>query len=136
MSWKRIFVLVLFSMMLAACGGKSNAGGNPANASVGDPAAGKVLFNQGTIQSAPGCTNCHSIEPGQVKVGPSLAGVASIAGTRVKGQTVEEYLRTSILDPNAYIVQGFPSGVMYQDFKDLMTDKQVNDLVAYLLTLK
>ena len=65
-----------------------------------------------------------------------MAGVASHAGQRVSGQTAEQYLRTSILDPNAYIVPGYAANGMYQDFAKVLTDKQVNDLVAYLLTLK
>jgi cytochrome c2 len=128
MSWKRLFILVLLGTLLAACGGKSTA--------VGDPAAGEALFKQATIDTAPGCSTCHSTQPDQVIVGPSLAGVASRAGERVEGETAEQYLRTSILDPNAYVVEGFSPGVMYQDFADVLTDTQVNDLVAYLQTLK
>ena len=133
MHWKKIFALVMFSVLLAACGG---GGSNTTATPVGDAAAGQALFNQMTINTAPGCATCHSIAPGETKVGPSLAGVASAAGSRVNGQTAEQYLRTSILDPNAYIVPGFNPGVMYQSFKTELTDKQVNDLVAYLLTLK
>jgi mono/diheme cytochrome c family protein len=128
MSWKRLFILLLFSTILAACGGK------PAGA--GDSAAGEALFTQATINSAPGCATCHSTEPGEVIVGPSLAGVASRAGERVEGQTAEQYLRNSILDPNAYVVDGFSAGTMYQDFASVLNDQQVDDLVAYLLTLK
>jgi sulfur-oxidizing protein SoxX len=128
MSWKRLFILVLLGTLLAACGGKS--------AAAGDPAAGEALFKQATIDTAPGCSTCHSTQPGEVIVGPSLAGVASRAGERVEGETAEQYLHTSILDPNAYVVEGFSPGVMYQDFADVLTDTQVNDLVAYLQTLK
>jgi mono/diheme cytochrome c family protein len=134
--WKNIFVLALCGMLLAACAGQSSPGGDPNRAAAGDPAAGEALFKQGVIQSAPGCINCHSIEPVQAGSGPSLSGIVSVAGTRVKGQSAQEYLRASILDPNAYIVQGFPSGIMYRDFGKVLTDEQVNDLVAYLLTLK
>jgi mono/diheme cytochrome c family protein len=133
---KNIFGLVLFCLLLAACNGQSTANGRPNNASVGNPPAGEALFKQGVIKSAPGCINCHSIESVQAGSGPSLYGGANLAATRVQGQSAEDYLRTSILDPNAYIVQGFPSGIMYQDFKDVLTNQQVNDLVAYLMTLK
>ena len=129
---KIVIVLALFGYLLAACSGQSNS----TNTRVGDSTAGKLLFNQGTISSVPGCIICHSIEAGQVKVGPSLADIANTAKKRVKGQTGEEYLRASILDPNAYTVQGYPTSIMNQTYKDLLTDSQVNDLVAYLLTLK
>jgi mono/diheme cytochrome c family protein len=134
--WRNIFVLIICGMLLAACAGRSNPSGNPNRAATGDPAAGEALFKQGVIQSAPGCINCHSIEPVQAGSGPSLSGVAGVAGKRVTGQSAEEYLRASILDPNAYIVQGFPPGIMSRRFGDVLTDQQVNDLVAYLLTLK
>ena len=54
----------------------------------------------------------------------------------MQGQTAEQYLRTSNLDPKAYIVPGFAANGMYQDFAKVLTDRQLNDLVAYLLTLK
>ena len=123
---------VLLGTLLVACGGQPAAQPAP----VGDAAAGEALFKQTTIGSAPGCSVCHSTEPNQDGVGPSLAGVASRAGKRVSGQTAEQYLRNSILTPNAYIVQGYSANGMYQDFAKALTDKQVNDLVAYLLTLK
>ena len=65
-----------------------------------------------------------------------LAGVASWAGNRVGGLSASEYLRRSILEPNSYIVDDFPQGVMYQKFKDTLTVEQCNNLVAYLMTLK
>ncbi len=137
MFWRKFLVLALFSAVLAACGGGSNAGDGPTAAAVGDPTAGEALFKQATIgDAAPGCITCHSLEAGQVVVGPSLAGVASRAGEQVAGQTAEEYLRNSILDPNAFIVKGYSVNGMYQDFGDVLTEQQVNDLVAYLLTLK
>jgi cytochrome c2 len=129
---KIIIVLALIGSLLAACNSQSTS----TRTQVGDSTAGKLLFNQGTINAVPGCIICHSIEAGQVKVGPSLAGIANTAEKRVKGQTGAEYLRASILDPNAYTVQGYPAGIMNQTYKDLLTDSQVNDLVAYLLTLK
>lgn len=77
MSKRALFVLMLVSLALAACGGKPTP--------VGDPAAGEALFNQRTIDSAPGCITCHSPQPGEVIVGPSQAGIASRAGERVEG---------------------------------------------------
>jgi cytochrome c len=102
----------------------------------GDPEAGKTLFEQATIREAPACSTCHSTEPGKVIVGPSLAGMAARAGERKTGLTPPEYIRESILDPNAYIVEGFSEGVMYQDFKEVLKEEEIQDLIAYLLTLK
>jgi mono/diheme cytochrome c family protein len=133
----KLFVLVLFSVTLTACSGHFNAGGSPTAAAIGDPAAGEKLFRQAIIGDiAPGCIICHSTEPGQVINGPSLADMATRAGGQVKGQTAAEYLRNSILNPNVYIVDEFFPNIMYPKFRDVLMDQQVDDLVAYLLTVK
>jgi mono/diheme cytochrome c family protein len=133
-------LLALVIVGLAACGGGGSAPaaetGGPAP--VGDAAAGEELFNQAVIgpNSSPGCVTCHSLEEGVVVVGPSQAGLAARAGQRVPGQTAEEYLRNSITHPNDYLVEGFAEGVMYQNYAAELTEDQINDLVAYLLTLQ
>lgn len=103
---------------------------------MGGSETGRSLFHQTSIREAPTCSACHSIEPGKVIVGPSLAGIASRANDRKPGMSVEEYLRESILDPNAYIVEAFSANVMYQNFKDVLTEEEINHLIAYLLTLE
>jgi len=125
--------IVLLGVLLAACGG----GGNSAN-SAGDAERGKQLYNQTTIgpNAAPGCVTCHSIEPGKVLVGPSHAGLATRAGTAVQGQSAEDYLKESITNPNAHVTEGFASGVMYQNYAKDLTEQEIKDLVAYLMTLK
>jgi nitric oxide reductase subunit C len=126
-----VIAIVLLSAPLAACGG-SSAGG------AGDAERGKQLYNQVTIgpNAAPGCVTCHSIEPGKVLVGPSHAGIATRAETEVPGQSAEEFLKESITNPNAHVTEGFASGVMYQNYAKDLTDQEINDLVAYLMTLK
>lgn len=130
MNQRLLIVIVGFSLLLVACGGAASA------KSVGDPQQGKTLFNQAAIREAPGCVTCHSPEPGRVIIGPSLAGVAARAGERVAGKLAVDYLRESITNPNAYVVEGFSAGVMYQKFKEVLTEEEINNLVAYLLTLE
>lgn len=122
---------------LAACGGKKS-GDAISQTSVGDAANGEALFFQATIgtSNAPGCVTCHSLEPDVVIVGPSQAGLATRAGTRVPGQSAEEYIRNSIVQPNAYLVEGFAEGVMYQNYATDLTAGQIDNLIAYTLTLK
>jgi nitric oxide reductase subunit C len=130
MTGKTWLTLIAISVLITACSGRALAG------SAGDPAAGKALFQQTTIREAPACSTCHSTEPDKVIVGPSLAGIASRAGDRKPDVSAEAYLRESILEPNAYVVNGFSKGVMYQSFKDVLTEEEINNLIAYLLTLK
>lgn len=92
---------------------------------------GEDLF----FSSDTGCSVCHSVEPGVELVGPNLAGVARRAGSRVPGLDSEEYLRQSILDPNAYIVEGFRSNLMLDIYEDSLSEDEIDALVAYLLTL-
>src|SRR3989304_872699 len=66
-------------------------------------------------------------------------GVATRAATRVAGLTAEEYIRQSILDPNAYVVEGFADengeSVMPNNFGETLSEEQISDLAAFLLTL-
>ncbi|MCP4308991.1 MAG: hydrogenase iron-sulfur subunit [bacterium] len=97
---------------------------------------GESLFLENTLGTNTGCRICHSLDDGVVQVGPSLAGIATRGTTRVAGMTAEEYIRQSILDPDAYIVDGFPAGQMLQNFDELLTAEDVDNLVAFLLTLE
>lgn len=131
-------LVVALVLLLAACGG---GGGDAAESSGGggaDAANGETLYNQVTIgsASAPGCVTCHSLEADVVLVGPSHAGLANRAGSYKEGMSAEDYLRESIVDSDAHIVEGFTPGVMYQNFADDLKAGEVNDLVAYMMTLK
>jgi len=119
-------------MLLAACSG----------AAAGDAARGAQLFTQpvkferGDLQP---CLQCHALnenEPSQSGIGTNFYGLADRAGSMVPGQSAEVYLRTSIVDPDAFLAGGFQDGLMSRDYKKLLTPQQIEDLVAYMLTLK
>lgn len=97
---------------------------------------GEVLFKQATHGNAPGCLACHSLEAGVTLVGPSLAGVAQRTIDRQPDQAVAAYLRESIVNPDGYTVDGYTAGVMYQQYEDALTEDQIDDLVAFMLTLR
>lgn len=115
-------MLLFFTAALAACGGGGDAGGNDA------AAAGEELFAQTVIGAQAGCITCHSLDADTVVVGPSMAGV----GARLS----DAELRESILDPNAVLAEGFPADTMPNVWGDELSDEQVDQLVAYLLSLK
>jgi cytochrome c len=102
----------------------------------GDPEAGRKLFLRGASGVNTGCPICHSLEPGVRLVGPSLADVAASAATRVPDMSAEEYLHQSIVDPDAYVVDGFAKGQMLRDSAQRLTGEQIQDLVAFLMTLR
>ncbi|MEN8235600.1 MAG: hydrogenase iron-sulfur subunit [Actinomycetota bacterium] len=98
--------------------------------------AGESLYYESTLGVNTGCRVCHSLKPGVVIIGPSFDGIATRAGSTLSGLTAEEYLYESIVDPDAYVVEGFDPGVMLQNFDDTLTDEQIENLVAFLLTLE
>lgn len=91
--------------------------------------AGKELF-----ETKLGCASCHAGGPNQR--GAKLEGVF---GTQVKlmgGQTVtadEAYLRESILNPGAQVVEGYQP--IMPTFKGQVSEEQLVSLIAYIKSL-
>ncbi len=50
------------------------------------------------------------------------------------GLSAEEYLRESIVDPAAYIVEGYFAGGMPKGYRILLNGEDIDSLVAFLLT--
>ena len=65
-----------------------------------------------------------------------MDGISSRAGSAVSGMSAEEYLKESILNPDAHLVEGFPAGTMPQVWEDELSSEQVDQLVAFMLSLK
>jgi cytochrome c2 len=101
-----------------------------------DPKAGEQLYYETASGVNAGCRICHSLEKNEKIIGPSFYGIADRAGERVPGLTAEEYLRQSILEPNAFVVPSYPAGQMIQNFGSILTEEQINDLIAFLMTLE
>jgi len=96
-----------------------------------------------SVFSTAGCIACHTIEGVSTgAVGPQLNNVGTVAETRVAGQTAADYIRESIIDPNAFIVEECPTGpctspsAMPATFGQTLSEGQIDDLVAYLSSLK
>ena len=108
-----------------------------------------VELGRATFNSAPpACAACHSVAPNVNIVGPSLAGIAATAAARVRsadyhGQAKDAtgYIRESIIEPNAHVLSGptYAAGgrsLMPSDYAQTLKPEQVDQIVAYLLTLK
>ena len=97
----------------------------------------------GAAFAAGGCSACHVIPNvmGAVgQLGPDLSTIGTVAATRVDGQSAEEYIRQSLLDPQAYIVADCPTGacpadLMLASYVDVLKPEEVDGIVNYLLTL-
>jgi ferredoxin/coenzyme F420-reducing hydrogenase delta subunit/cytochrome c551/c552 len=101
-----------------------------------DATAGEDLYYETSLGTNAACRICHSLQPGVDLVGPSFVGIASRAGDRVPGLTAEEYLYQSITNPDAYIVEGYPAGQMVPNLAEILTEEQIDDLIAFLMTLE
>jgi mono/diheme cytochrome c family protein len=106
-----------------------SAGAAPAApAGGGGNAAAEALFKTtGT------CGACHTFTPAGTtgKVGPSLDHLKEAAATA--GKPLEDYIRQSIEDPDAYITPGYAKGVMSGSCCKQLSSKQVDQLVQYLV---
>lgn len=98
-----------------------------------DAGSGEKLFNQSNNE-APACSACHLPAGQSSSIGNSLAGLATIAGERVAGQSAAEYLYWSILRPGQHLVAGY-ANLMYSRYEDSLESADIADLIAYLLAL-
>ncbi len=83
-----------------------------------------------------GCFACHRLEHlGRGgKIGPSWTELPNVAGTRREGLSAEEYVRQSILAPDAFYVPGYEdANPMPLTFSESITPEELDILVAYLL---
>jgi len=99
----------------------------------GDVGEGAALF--ANVPGNAPCSSCHYVDSEQMLVGPGMLGLGARAGDEVAGQDAVEYLRNSILHPNDHVVEGYPAQVMPQNYGDFLTEDDINDLIAYLLSL-
>jgi mono/diheme cytochrome c family protein len=90
----------------------------------GDPAAGKEIF---TTTAQPSCSTCHTLkEAGATQtIGPNLDEV-------LKGKDAA-FIHESIVDPNAEVTTGYQPGIMPQTYGEQLDEKQLADLVAFLV---
>ena len=124
--------------------GSDVGGAAPAAASDDPVEQGQVLFRT----SPPACFTCHSVVEGVNLAGPTVAALGRRAAETIrspeykgKATDVAGYIRESILEPSAYLVPGpiyaaEGRSFMPDNFGTLLTSEQVDQLVAYLLTLQ
>jgi cytochrome c oxidase subunit 2 len=83
-----------------------------------------------------GCNACHSVDGSKI-VGPSFKGIYGHTVELQDGSTVdvdENYIRESILEPQAQVVKGFQP--VMPSFKGILSDEDITSLIAYIKTLK
>jgi cytochrome c oxidase subunit 2 len=87
-----------------------------------------------------GCFACHTVD-GTKLVGPSFKGIWGAEHTVVTGKETrkvtvdEEYIKHSIYDPNADVVEGFMKGLMVS-YQGQLTEDDIANIIEYLKTVK
>lgn len=103
----------------------------------GDPARGDALYNgreRTQVRSRLGCASCHA--------GGAQAPATEGTGSRLEaerltlpqfaGYTVDQYLVESIVNPGAYVVDGYAAGVMPAEYGNQLSIQDIADIIAYL----
>ncbi len=104
---------------------KSSSGGGG-----GDAAAGKAVF------AANGCASCHTFKPANATgtIGPDLDSAPAADAKADNNKDLADFIKESIEDPDAYIAKGYSKGIMPSTFDESLSGKQLNDLVAFIVS--
>jgi cytochrome c2 len=101
----------------------------------GDPVNGEILFKKMIPQVNFACSTCHHVDRADRLIGPGLVNIVADAAEYAPDQTAYEYLHAAIVDPSAFVVPDYPDNLMPKTYAEVFTEQEVNDLVAYMLTL-
>lgn len=135
LSWFRLALfLVLLSAVLTGCMlGVEETVEMPEPLLIPPDASGEQLYNMPVLGIQVGCITCHSLD-GTTVLGPSLQGLGSAAQDRIADMSAEAYIRQSILEPDAYVLEGNEPRIMPPHYDDALTDAQIDALVTFLMT--
>jgi cytochrome c551/c552 len=100
-------------------GGSTGATGNADN--------GKTIFTgSGT------CGGCHALAAAgtTASVGPALDDLAGDASKA--GEALDAFIKSSIVDPGAFVADGYSDGVMPTTFGSSLSASDIDDLVAFI----
>ncbi len=106
----------------------AGSGTSTVTSPVATPSEGAVDSRAEEMISSFGCQACHVVLGSGGKIGPGLDDI----GSRLNA----EQIRQNIIDPNAVIAKGYPSGVMPLNYSEQMSETQLDALVAFLLERK
>lgn len=115
--------IVIAVLLLSSCGGGDTATGGVDQATLN---LGKTVFQAN-------CSACHSATSDTILVGPSLHNIADWGGDMVAGLNAYEYTRQSILEPDAYITEGFQD-LMPKTYDSTLSAEQLEAVIQYLLS--
>ncbi|HEU0116755.1 MAG TPA: cytochrome c [Thermomicrobiales bacterium] len=133
-----VLTLALLGFSAAWVGGQgtpvATPGASPVASPGATPMAGDVERGRALAQGQ--CLVCHTTD-GRPLVGPTWKGLAGSTvelqdGTKVVAD--DAYLHQSIVDPMKQVVKGYPPAMA--PFGKILTEQQIQDLIAYIKSLK
>jgi cytochrome c oxidase subunit 2 len=121
--------VLAIALLLTGCGGEETTAPLPETVEgtipqetlpPGNAEAGNEVY------ASTGCGSCHTYGPAgsEGTIGPNL-------NETLQGVDAE-FIRTSIVNPNAEIAEGFGPDIMPGNYGEQLDDQQLADLVAFL----
>lgn len=102
------------------------------------PQLSEVAQRGQELSVSSGCIACHNVTGEAGGIGPSWQGLFGTERQFADGGSAvadEDYLYSSIVNPNGQVVSGYAPGVMPQIYGDQLTDEQINDIIQYIKAL-
>jgi len=103
-------------------------------------ATGNIPDHAGLIvMRANGCLTCHSLDGSKI-IGPTFKGLYGTKRTVITDQgekqvdAFDDYIKRSILEPNAEVVKGFNKGLM-QSYATVIKGEDLDKIIDYLKTI-
>jgi mono/diheme cytochrome c family protein len=99
---------------------------------------GRNIFATFMPETGFSCATCHYTASDRRLIGPGLMNVGERAASNDLQMDAEAYLRVAIVAPDSFITPAeppYPTGVMPQNYSTVLTPEQIEDLLAYLLSL-
>lgn len=131
-----IAALLFVYAVLAASTSSSVNHTTAESGSYGDEAAAALLSAQASEGAALveeyNCIACHVL--GDNRIAPRFQGIADRAGARRPALSAEQYLFESIVDPGAFLVEGY-ANAMPANYARRLARAEIGHIIAYLMTL-
>jgi cytochrome c551/c552 len=94
---------------------------------LGNADNGKTIFT-----GSGGCGGCHALAAAGTTgaVGPALDDLKGDAAKA--GEPLDAFIKSSIVDPGAFVAAGYSDGVMPTTFGSTLSASDIDDLVAFI----
>jgi cytochrome c oxidase subunit II len=120
-------------------GGGSTSSSAPPASSTGSSSATSAAAGQTVFTGSAGCGGCHTLAAASATgtIGPNLdtklkSDCATAASQKVRGASLQQCIRTAIVNPYAYLPPGYSAGIMPSNFGQRLTSDQIQALVNFL----